>query len=185
MKLKISLDFDSVLADTMITWTEKYNQKKGTTLTKSDIISWEFWKDLKIESEYVSVCFRESWEDWKNLPPTEENLDQKITKLSEYGTIDIVTKVDETHLQYVGNWLEHNGISDINSIKHAGNEKITLPYDLFIDDSPSLAIQAENNNKRCFVYHQQWNKHVPDNTKLSRIRNLTDALEKISDKTQS
>lgn len=182
--LKIALDFDSVLSDTMIAWTKKFNEENGTELTKDSITCWKFWEDpqINIELDYAVVFFRKSWEDWENLPATEENLDQKVDKLSEYGTIDIVTNVDETHLKYVKKWLD-NGKINVNEVKHAaGSEKISLPYNLFIDDSPSLANLAKANNKNCFVYHQQWNIHIENSETVTRVNSLAHAIDVIAEK---
>lgn len=178
---KIALDFDSVLSDTMKSWTAKHNQLHGSDFSKSDIKSWEFWDDLGVEKEVMKTCFREAWKDWENLPATEPDLDKKVRELSDHGQVDIVTNVDEDHLEYIRKWLE-NGNIEVEEVKHAGGEKIQLPYDLFIDDSPNLAMDAEQHKKKCFVYNQQWNIHIQPSKNISRIYSLTDAIENISNK---
>jgi len=178
---KIALDFDSVLSDTMIAWTDKHNLLHGTNFSKSDIRSWKFWEDLKVEVKIMKNCFQESWKDWKNLPATESELDKKVRKLSEFGIVDVVTNVDEDHLGYIRSWLE-NGNIEVNEVKHAGGEKIHLSYNLFIDDAPDLAKEAKKLQKNCFVYNQDWNVHIENSKTVSRIHSLTDAIDKISEK---
>ncbi len=179
--VRIALDFDSVLSDTMRSWTCKHNQLYGTEFSKSDIKSWEFWEDLNVDVTTKDQCFQEAWRDWQNLPATEPDLDKKVEELSNFGDIDVVTNVDKNHLDYVRNWLENRNIK-VQEIKHAGEEKIRLPYNLFIDDSPILAEDAEKNNKKCFVYNQEWNVHIQQSEHVSRIHSLTDAITEISEK---
>ena len=180
---KIALDFDSVLSDTMVTWTEKFNFERGHNLSKKDITIWKFWENIDVvQKEDAKYFFKQAWEDWTNLPPTEENLDQKVSKIAEFGEIDVVTRVDNTHLRYVDKWLIHNNIHNINKVKHAGDDKISLDYDLFIDDDPDLAEAANKKNKKCFIYHQEWNKTVKENNNVIKIQDLTDAIDKISKK---
>lgn len=180
---KIALDFDSVLSDTMVTWTEKFNFERKHNLSKKDITIWKFWENIDVvEKKDVGYFFRKAWEDWTNLPPTEENLNQKVSNLAEFGEIDVVTRVDDTHLHYVDKWLNHHGIHDINTVKHAEDNKISLDYDLFIDDDPDLADAAEINNKKCFVYHQEWNKKVEESDYVTKIKDLSHAIDEISNK---
>jgi 5'(3')-deoxyribonucleotidase len=178
---KIALDFDNVLSDTMIAWTKKYNEKYNKNLTKDDIRSWAFWKDFGIDHSQAMEIFNEAWTDWPNLPPTEDGLADTITGLAEYGTVDIVTEIDDSHLVGVKKWLDQNGI-EINEIIHGEGKKISKPYDLFIDDSPSLAEQAMQYDKNCYIYDQKWNKHIEPSKNVLRIHSLTDAITKIADK---
>ena len=178
---KIALDFDSVLSDTMRSWTCKHNQLHGTEFSKSDIKSWKFWEDLNVDVKVKDQCFQEAWRDWQNLPATEHDLDKKVKELSDFGEIDVVTSVDVKHLDDVRSWLENRSI-EVQKVKHAESEKTHLSYDLFIDDSPELAKDAEKNKKKCFVYNQEWNSHIQQTEHVSRIHSLTDAIIEISNK---
>jgi 5'(3')-deoxyribonucleotidase len=179
--LKIALDFDSVLSDTMKSWVSKYNKKHGTAYTKEDIRQWKFWNDFNISRDYAQEFFRESWEDWTTLPHTESNLNQTIDQLSKHGTVDVVTNVDKSHLKYVKKWLAKENIS-VDDVKHAGPEKISNPYDIFIDDDPDLAEKAKTNNKNCFLYHQKWNVSIQQSDSVIRIYKLTEAIHEIAKK---
>lgn len=179
---KIALDFDSVLSDTMHSWTLKHNQLYGTNLSKSDIKTWKFWKDLGIEDKIKDQCFQEAWKDWKNLPPTEQNLDKKVTKLTEYGDVEVLTSVDKNHIGDVKNWLNDKNILNVEVIPTEGKNKIVYDYDLFIDDDPQLATDARSKNKKCFVYHQEWNRSVKESDSIIRIKSLTHAITQISKK---
>lgn len=182
---KIALDFDSVLSDTMVTWVIKYNEEHNTDFTKDHIESWSFWKqkEFGFDMSYAYTFFRKSWADWKNLPPTEPDLDKRITELSEFGQVDIVTNVEKDYFGNVKNWIDEQNISVNDIISSEGKNKIKdFDYNLYIDDDPLLAKDAHFKNKNCFVYHQKWNKEVEESNFVTRINNLTNAIENISKK---
>lgn len=181
--LKISLDFDSVLSDTMISWTRIHNSLYGSNWTKSDIKEWKFWKPLKVKPSVKDRIFRKSWKDWINLPPTESNLDKKIATLSEYGIIDVVTSVEKKSLKYVKKWLDRQNITTINGVRPVEyGKKINLSYDLFIDDDPGLANQANKLAKKCIIYKQTWNHEIDPSFNVVKVNDLTEACRIISEK---
>ena len=47
----LSIDFDSVLADTMIAWTMEYNRLNHTNITKNEITYWDIGMILPISAE--------------------------------------------------------------------------------------------------------------------------------------
>ncbi len=172
--LKVALDFDSVLSDTMVRWVELFNEKKGTKLTKKDVVSWSFWNDFGITMDEAFNIFEEAWSDWKNLPPTEDKISDKVKKLTNISTVDIVTHVLESHLQYVKMWLKNNDIVYENFVSVQGN-KVDLSYDVFIDDSPNVAQKSSRAGKVCLLYDQPWNREIIGE-KITRIKSLDDAF---------
>ncbi|MBS3926446.1 MAG: hypothetical protein KGZ34_07155 [Nitrosarchaeum sp.] len=179
---KIALDFDSVLSDTMRSWTCKHNQLYGTEFSKENIISWKFWDDLKVKVEIKDQCFQEAWKDWKNLPTTEPNLDKKVTKLSEFGTVEILTSIEPNYTKNVESWINEKDIfvKVVSSFKK--NKIDDFNYDLYIDDDPDLAKKACSKNKKCFIYNQKWNHGIETCEYVSRIYSLTDAIDNIARK---
>jgi len=182
---KIALDFDSVLSDTMVAWTEKYNAKHNTKFTKDHIEKWSFWeqKEFGFKMDYAFVFFRQSWSDWENLPTTEPDLDKKVAKLTEFGQVDVVTNVEKDYFGNVKKWIDKQNISINDIISSEDKNKIKdFDYNLYIDDDPILAQNAHSENKNCFVYHQKWNSHIETSQYLSRINNLTEATDNLSKK---
>ncbi len=173
--LKIALDFDSVLSDTMVRWVQLFNEKRNTNLTKTDVVSWTFWNDFGISIDEAFGIFEKAWSDWKNLPSTEDNIVDSVKKLANISYVDIVTDVRESHLQYIKMWLNDKGIIYENFVSSNGT-KTNLDYDVFIDDSPSIAQKASQIGKICLLYDQPWNRKVTGK-KITRIKNLNDAYE--------
>lgn len=182
---KIALDFDSVLSDTMIAWTDKYNEEHSTHFTKDTITSWSFWdqEEFGFDKSYACVFFRRSWSDWKNLRPTEPDLDKTVAKLSKFGQVDVLTNVEKNHLGNVRDWLDDRNMHDIEIVPTEDKNKVKdFDYNLYIDDDPLLAKDADSENKNCFVYDQKWNSHVETSQYVSRINKLTDAIDNLSKK---
>jgi uncharacterized protein len=57
----LSIDFDSVLADTMIAWTTEYNKLKHTNITKNEITYWNIGMILPLSAEEISKIFNYVW----------------------------------------------------------------------------------------------------------------------------
>lgn len=178
--MKIAIDFDSVLSDTMVSWTQKFNEKYDKDFTKADVKKWTFWDDFDISHDAAKEIFREAWEDWENLQPTEDNLSTTTQELSELGDIDIVTNVEFSYRKYVQSWLEKNRIVYQNLVNNSKKEE--LSYNVFIDDDPDLATTLSIAHKNCLVYHQQWNSHITEGKYIKRIQNLKESRDKIKSK---
>lgn len=168
--IKVALDFDNVLADTMSAWIKIYNKKYSKVIEKSDIIKWKFWSLLKIQREEAYEIFGLVWANWEELHPTEENIGLKIDKLNASCELDIVTSAQGD----VKDWLKLNDVKYNNLIYTS--EKAKLDYDIFIDDSPDEALKISKNERLCFLYDQPWNSNIRGR-KIARVRNLVEATE--------
>jgi len=175
--LKIALDFDSVLSDTMTLWVAKYNEKYNKKHTKANVTKWEFWDDFGISLEEAKSIFRITWEDWENLCPTEKDLSKTTYQLNNIAQVDIVTSVEKTHENYVKKWLEKHNIT-YKDIVITNHDKHEHDYDIFIDDDPKLPGKVKS---RCFVYHQEWNRDVVGGN-VERINELKHVLDKLNKK---
>ena len=178
MTLKIALDVDSVLADVIIPWNKNYKKLYGKILTKSDINTWDFWKKLELNNKQFNEIFTITWNQWRDIPPTEQNLCDKVNKLNEFGVVDIVTGRSIETISNVKKWLEwqkiiYNKFIRVPSQSLKGN----LPYDIFIDDSPHNVINALEHNKYSILYNQPWNQQVKLDKKIFRVNNLHEAIK--------
>lgn len=180
---KIALDFDSVLSDTMVSWVVKYNEKHKEDFTKDHIREWSFWeqKEFNFSMKYAFEFFREAWEDWESLPATEPNLKENTSKLIEFGQVDVVTSVEKEYLKNVDKWMEKQNLPKMEIISsHKLNKIKDFDYNLYIDDDPLLAKDAHSESKKFLVYDQKWNRKLDHSPHVTRINNLTDAINHIS-----
>ena len=178
--MKIALDVDGVLADVIHVWLS-YNNKFRTTISKSDISEWDFWKKYSIDKfdfyEELSMC----WKSWKTIPPTESDISYASRELSKVGTVDIVTARDNSTHKDVKNWLKMHNITFKNYVGVIeGTEKAKLDYDIFIDDSPINAKHMLATGKPVIIYDQPWNLGFYD-SRAKRIKELKNAVNIIKE----
>ena len=77
----LSIDFDSVLADTMIAWTMEYNKLKHSNITKNEITYWDSGMILPVSAEEISKIFNYVWQHcWQEIPPSEPGQSEIIKK---------------------------------------------------------------------------------------------------------
>jgi|SRR5579883_1478870 len=175
MKLKIALDVDGVLADVIESWLS-YNNKKRPVISKSEISEWDFWKNYDIDKFDFYTELSTCWRSWKDIPPTESNIGLTTTRLSNLGTVDIVTARDESTHNDVKKWLKLHKVDFKNYVGVLeGVEKSKLNYDVFIDDSPLNAKSMLENGKSVILYSQPWNLSFEDK-RATRIYELKDAV---------
>lgn len=169
------MDVDGVLADVIDAWLS-YNNKVRTTILKSDISEWDFWKKYNINKfdfyKELSTC----WKSWTTIPPTENNISHASWELSKMGTVDIVTAREDSTHDDVKNWLKMHDVIFKNYVGVVeGTEKAKLDYDVFIDDSPINAEAILAREKSVILYSQPWNLQFPD-PRAKRIYELEEAV---------
>jgi uncharacterized protein len=155
-----ALDFDSVLADTMVIWVKEYNDRYRTDISKNDISAWDISKVLPISIEEISNLFNYVWEyRWEEIPPCDPNQQNTIRKIHESGyRISIITKRERSTVSYVANWLDHYDIfSDDLIFVYDTMPKSEYPFDWLVDDSPNNLI-ATAAPKIGILFDQPWNK---------------------------
>lgn len=181
MPVRIALDLDGVLSDSMGRWVEVWNSKYGhPKLSVEDIREWDFWRSLGITQQEFNEVFDEVWRGWVYLRPLEENIGEKVARLSYFGRIDIVSGRSIKHLPYVKNWLRHQGIKH-DSIFLGVSSKSRLAHDVFIDDSPVEALGIAETARYVLLRDQPWNRSVPRNKFIIRVRNLDEAFQKLAE----
>jgi len=177
--MKIALDVDGVLADVIQSWLNYSNSIRDKIL-KHEITDWDFWNKHQINRYDFYGELSSCWKNWKEIPPTEDNLSLVTKNLSELGNVDIVTAREHSTNSFVKNWLEFHDVSYDNYVSVIdGPMKADLDYDVFIDDSPLNAIKFLEHNKKVILYSQPWNQHISNNG-LFRISNLSESIEIIN-----
>jgi len=173
--VKISLDYDGVLSHTMGTWCTLYNKKYNKNIGTKDIGGWDFYKGLGLTTDEAFEIFHECWANPQLLKSLEKDLPLKTMKLSTLGKLDIVTSVHEEYRNSIESWLEFKGVKYNDLI--FSTKKYKLPYDVYIDDSPENALDIDEIDRFCLLYHQPWNYHIPETDHIKRIYSLDHAYE--------
>jgi hypothetical protein len=60
------------------------------------------------------------------------------------------------------------------------DDKVRLGYEVYIDDSPIVAVQGSSSRRLVLLRDQPWNREVRSNYYVRRIRGLEEAIRVLS-----
>jgi uncharacterized HAD superfamily protein len=152
-------------------WCELCNEKYGTNLEQSDITDWAAWKIAGITRDQFFRLLDDCWSDWERIPPVEKGIGRKVSRVSSFGAIDIVTGRSRRTISAAKRWLGHHSIPyrrfvGVESMK----SKIHLNYDVFVDDSPMIPDSMRLGDARhAIVYARPWNRSVKQTKRTFRV----------------
>jgi 5'(3')-deoxyribonucleotidase len=163
-KLKIAVDLDGVLAESMLVWCERANKEFGTGLRMEDIDSWSWWKRTSVSKDDFYRILDESWDEWSAIPPTEPEIAEKVARIEEFGDLDIVTGRSKRTLDAARNWVDSQKVRYRRFVRVLGwRDKILLDYDVYIDDAPDLMpLISRSPTAWGVLYERPWNRSVGD-----------------------
>lgn len=177
----IAVDLDGVLANSLKVMLDIFYERTGRLLRYEEIDDWYFWRKVNIDEETFFELLDSAWSRWREIPPTEDGIVDKLSRLRTLGRLDIVTARSKRTEDYALKWLTLHGIPYDNYIRvESGEAKAGLGYDVFIDDSPYLAMQLHNTGKLVLLYDQPWNRNVNAEGNVVRIRSLENAYHILS-----
>jgi 5'(3')-deoxyribonucleotidase len=174
----LSIDFDSVLADTMIAWTKEYNKLKNTNITKSEITYWNIGMILPLSTDEISTMFNYVWQYcWQDIPPSEPGLSEIIKRIHRRGyRISVLTKRERPTVAYVAKWLDYHDIySDDLIFIYDNRPKAEYPFDILIDDAPSNLVEITP-PKVGILFNQPWNKDFNWPLRVNSLREVEQIL---------
>jgi 5'(3')-deoxyribonucleotidase len=174
----LSIDFDSVLADTMIAWTKEYNKLKNTNITKSEITYWNIGMILPLSADEISTMFNYVWQYcWQDIPPSEPGLSEIIKRIHRRGyRISVLTKRERPTVAYVAKWLDHHDIySDDLIFIYDNTPKAEYHFDILIDDAPINLVDITP-PKVGILFNQPWNKEFNWPLRVNTLREVEDIL---------
>lgn len=183
------MDLDGVLADTMVTFCQILNRNRPGPLTVESFVRWKAWEIAGITKDEFFETLDEAWFSWETIPPTEEDLDFKVSELSKFGEVDIVTGRSQATVASANSWLKKYQIH-FNSFVRTQNSttaKLSLNYDLYIDDSAELmALIASRLRSSGVLYLRPWNRNTAEMPRIFRVERwnqIPSVMERISTET--
>ena len=152
----VSIDFDSVLADTMIAWTMEYNRLKHTNITKNEITYWDIGMILPLSAEEISKIFNYVWQHWQEIPPSEPGQSEIIKRIHRRGyRISILTKRERSTAAYVALIIMIFILMILFFYMTIRPNRILFRYSK--DDAPSNLVDITS-PKIGILFNQPWNK---------------------------
>jgi len=172
-KLRIALDLDGVLADTIQTFCAILNKRRSTSFTPEAFDRWNAWEIAHISREEFLRTLDEAWFNWRDIPPVETTLAAKVSSLGQFGAVDIVTGRNEITVPFAQEWLRFHGIRYERFVRTASTRaKADLDYDIFVDDSDYLmSLIASRLFGAGLLFTQPWNRSAKDMPRIFRVEN--------------
>lgn len=171
-KLKIAVDLDGVLAESMLVWCERVNKEFGLHLSMEDLDNWSSWKKFAISKDDFYRILDESWDEWREIPPTEPEIAEKVAKVEKFGDIDIVTGRSKRTVEAARSWVDNQKVRYRRFVRVLGwRDKALLDYDVYIDDAPDLMpIISRSPNPWGILYERPWNRSVQEMPKILKAK---------------
>lgn len=173
----VAIDVDSVLADVMLVWTNEYNKRKNSKISKDEITVWDIPQILPVSVCEIKRIFSYVWKyRWREIPPTEPKIGTIARRIHDKGyRISILTKRERSTVAYVAKWLDlYNIYSDDLVFIYDATPKAEYPFDILIDDAPNNLADVVS-PKSGILFNQPWNKNFGWSV---RVNSLSEA-EKI------
>jgi uncharacterized HAD superfamily protein len=185
-RLEVAMDLDGVLANVTSAVLGRISIDSHTPVTLADVDKWDWLTPMGFAQEYFLETYCSTWEDYpmNAFEPYERLAGQYIAELCEQHNVDIVTGHNESSREAIAAWLKQHKIPYRRLIMHGCFvSKAGLPYDVFVDDSPSFAkkIAADPRGRLYFLFDQLYNADVPETAAVIRIRSLSEITKRLRD----
>lgn len=184
--MRVSLDFDGVLADTHSFTVELYNEYNGENTSVEEFTDWCFGDSPIVLEDYLEYS-KEAWKmDGTNgvsISPMIDHSKGGIKTVfgplywSDDVVLDIVTARTEDNREDMEQWLEywygHHWYNDFINEK----DKASLEYDIYIDDNPSLIGEVDV----LYMPERPWNRtvNIEDKDNVYRKERVSDIVTHI------
>jgi 5'(3')-deoxyribonucleotidase len=132
---------------------------------------WNAWEVVHIGRDEFLSMLDEAWFNWKEIPGVEIDLASKVSRLTKFGTIDVVTARSEATVPFAQEWLEFQRIPYARFVRTVSTSaKAGLDYDVFIDDSDFLmSLIASRLFGFGILYTQPWNRSAKRMPRTFRV----------------
>lgn len=160
--MKIAFDVDNVLADSMTCWCRKATKLLREEVTKEQIKTHKIVGSIQISPHEIFKLQDEVWDEWKDLPTTEEHLSRKLTILRQNGfQVFVITSRPLRSIDLVQKWLAHNKIP-YDKFYPIGTyrSKTEIEANALVDDAPEEIRDFVQLGRIGFLYVQPWNRKV-------------------------
>jgi len=179
----VAVDLDGVLADTITASCKIINAKYSKHYEPANFTKWRAWEITDLSVDEFFWALDEAWLDWRNIPPTEPNLAQKVERLRDICNVDIVTGRSPHTVAPAKSWLKYHRIAFNSFVRtNSGMDKLNLNYEIYIDDSPDLmSALTHKHDKRGIIYTQPWNQKISIPKGVYRVDSWNEIPKKVLD----
>jgi len=175
---RIIFDVDNVLADTMTNFCRIASSLAGFKIGKQQIANHKVAGSIPLSPQVIFKLQEEVWKEWKILPPTEDNLLEKMCAFQKIGfKIYIATATALRLVPYVKQWLSKEQIPYNRFFHcHKNCSKSDIEAEALVDDAPEEVQSFLRSGRQGFLYSQPWNSAAKISGAIL-VKNIDDVLK--------
>ena len=193
--MKIGIDLDEILADSLPALIEYHNATYGTSLTREQFHSykfWEIWGGTREEAiQKIYDFFKTPY--FRNIRPVTGS-QKAISILKQNNDLFVITARQDDVAKATKGWINKHfpnafsGIYFANHYSQKGEPKTKkeicdpLELDILIEDSLDYALECYNPSRKVLLLDCPWNKNSELPQGIHRVhswKEIVDFIKKI------
>ena len=180
--VKIGIDYDSTLFNTIDVWIDLYNKKYNDKLTINDFKFWDIHKSLPKEKSNKFYSILDNNELWENIKPL-NNAVEVVKDLNEEYEVYIITATHHNHIKIKSEiLLKYFPFIEYKQIISCYYKQI-INVDIMIDDNLENLIGGKY---RKILIDYPWNRDVDDYDRgIERFKNWKEIRGELIDSKRS
>ena len=166
--VKIGIDYDSTLFNTIDVWIDLYNKKYDDKLTINDFKFWDIHKSLPKEKSNKFYSILDNNELWENIKPL-NNAVEVVKDLNEEYEVYIITATHHNHIKIKSEiLLKYFPFIEYKQIISCYYKQL-INVDIMIDDNLENLIGGKY---RKILIDYPWNRDIDDYDRgIERFKN--------------
>ena len=166
--VKIGIDYDSTLFNTIDVWIDLYNKKYDDKLTINDFKFWDIHKSLPKEKSNKFYSILDNNELWENIKPL-NNAVEVVKDLNEEYEVYIITATHHNHIKIKSEiLLKYFPFIEYKQIISCYYKQL-INVDIMIDDNLDNLIGGKY---RKILIDYPWNRDIDDYDRgIERFKN--------------
>lgn len=180
--VKIGIDYDSTLFNTIDVWIDLYNKKYNDKLTINDFKFWDIHKSLPKEKSNKFYSILDNNELWENIKPL-NNAVEVVKDLNEEYEVYIITATHHNHIKIKSEiLLKYFPFIEYKQIISCYYKQL-INVDIMIDDNLENLIGGKY---RKILIDYPWNRDVDDCGRgIERFKNWKEIRGELIDSKRS
>lgn len=187
-KLRIGIDIDETLADTM-TWINMfYNSCFKTNFVLEDYQTYSIWKTWEITKEEFNKVIDDFQESsfFERVMPIEDSQGSIKILSKDYDLITVTCRPYSIHDKTCG--FVRSYFPEIKKIISNGNDKrdkhskldacLENSLDYLVDDNSDIVMECVKKDIACFLMDKPWNQNC-EHENITRVKNWNEILERL------
>jgi|TARA_Y100000310_G_scaffold339513_1_gene432405 5'(3')-deoxyribonucleotidase len=191
--MRIGIDVDDVLADSMGPLVDFHNQKNGTNLKFEDVLSFnlsEVWNMETKEEMFNNILDFYKSHFFKKIEPF-PNSKEIIFKLSKTNQLAAITGrptvIKNETILWLGEFYP-NCFTEVHFSNHFPGEDKNLSkadfclekgYELLIEDSKEFALECAQKGIKVFLLNKPWNKGFAPHKNIVSVDTWEEVIAKL------